>query len=51
MYLVRTLRELVDLPTDKLLAARYEKFRRMGRFLDGDTTGSAPNNGNAVTWQ
>jgi acetyl-CoA carboxylase carboxyl transferase subunit alpha len=34
MYLVRTLRELVDQPTDKLLAARYEKFRRMGQFLE-----------------
>ena len=36
MYLIKTLRELVDQPTDKLLAARYDKFRRMGRFLDGD---------------
>ena len=41
MYLVKTLRELVDLPTDKLLAARYEKFRRMGRFLEGDAAGPA----------
>jgi acetyl-CoA carboxylase carboxyl transferase subunit alpha len=37
MYLIKALRDLVDQPTDKLLAARYEKFRRMGRFLDGDT--------------
>ena len=36
MYLVKTLRELVDQPTDKLLAARYEKFRRMGQFLEPD---------------
>ena len=34
MYLVRTLRDLVDQPADKLLAARYEKFRRMGQFLE-----------------
>jgi acetyl-CoA carboxylase carboxyl transferase subunit alpha len=36
MFLLKTLRELVDTPTDKLLAARYEKFRSMGRFLEGD---------------
>ena len=44
MYLIKTLRELVDQPTDKLLAARYEKFRRMGQFLEPDapaTNGSA----------
>jgi acetyl-CoA carboxylase carboxyl transferase subunit alpha len=35
MYLTKSLRELVDLPTDKLLAGRYEKFRRMGKFLEG----------------
>jgi acetyl-CoA carboxylase carboxyl transferase subunit alpha len=34
MYLIKTLRELVDQPTDKLLAARYDKFRRMGQFLE-----------------
>ena len=33
-YLGRTLRELVGRPTDELVAERYEKFRRMGRFLD-----------------
>jgi acetyl-CoA carboxylase carboxyl transferase subunit alpha len=36
MYLVRVLRELVDKPTDKLLADRYDKFRRMGQFLEPD---------------
>jgi acetyl-CoA carboxylase carboxyl transferase subunit alpha len=45
MYLVKTLRELVDLPTDELLEQRYEKFRRMGRFLEGDAAGPAPTNG------
>ena len=33
-YLVRSLRELVGLTTEKLLDGRYEKFRRMGMFLD-----------------
>jgi acetyl-CoA carboxylase carboxyl transferase subunit alpha len=41
MYLVKALRELVDQPIDKLLAARYEKFRRMGRFLEPDATNDA----------
>jgi acetyl-CoA carboxylase carboxyl transferase subunit alpha len=45
MYLVKTLRELVDMPNDKLLAARYEKFRRMGRFVEGDAGGRPPANG------
>jgi acetyl-CoA carboxylase carboxyl transferase subunit alpha len=34
MYLTRTLRELQKLPTDQLLAKRYEKFRKMGPFLE-----------------
>lgn len=33
-YLLKSLRELVKLPTDQLLAQRYEKFRRMGVFLE-----------------
>jgi acetyl-CoA carboxylase alpha subunit len=32
-HLVRYLRELSLLPVDRLLAARYEKFRRMGEFI------------------
>ena len=32
-YLVRYLRELTPQPTDVLLQARYEKFRRMGSFV------------------
>jgi acetyl-CoA carboxylase carboxyl transferase subunit alpha len=43
MYLIKSLRELVDMPTDKLLATRYDKFRRMGQFLEPDsaaTTGT-----------
>lgn len=42
MYLVKCLRELVGAPIDQLLAARYEKFRRMGAFLENaDAEGSA----------
>jgi len=33
-YLVRTLKELHSQPLDKLVDSRYEKFRRMGVFLD-----------------
>jgi len=46
MYLLKTLRELSDTPTDKLLAGRYDKFRRMGRFLDpGAAAADSPDNG------
>jgi len=40
IYLLKTLRELLKLPTDELLAGRYEKFRQMGKFLEnaGDET-------------
>ena len=33
-FLSRSLRELVGQPRDELVAARYEKFRRMGKWLD-----------------
>jgi acetyl-CoA carboxylase carboxyl transferase subunit alpha len=48
MYLVKMLRELVEMPTEKLLAARYEKFRRMGRFLEGPTSGDTAANGRST---
>lgn len=38
MYLLRGLRELVGKPVDQLLAQRYEKFRRMGMFLESPPT-------------
>jgi acetyl-CoA carboxylase carboxyl transferase subunit alpha len=38
MYLIRCLRELVGKPSDELVDQRYEKFRRMGRFLEGPAT-------------
>jgi acetyl-CoA carboxylase carboxyl transferase subunit alpha len=35
MYLIKTLRELEGRPVDQLVQDRYEKFRRMGVFLEG----------------
>jgi acetyl-CoA carboxylase carboxyl transferase subunit alpha len=35
MYLVKMLRELSEKPMEQLLAERYDKFRRMGQFLEG----------------
>lgn len=34
IYLIRALRELAGLPAQKLVANRYEKFRRMGVFFE-----------------
>ncbi len=34
MYLIKSLRELLKLPTDDLLTQRYEKFRRIGPYLE-----------------
>jgi acetyl-CoA carboxylase carboxyl transferase subunit alpha len=34
VYLVKTLRELLRKPGEQLLAERYEKFRRMGPYLE-----------------
>jgi acetyl-CoA carboxylase carboxyl transferase subunit alpha len=39
MYLIKSLRELVGRPVDRLLEERYAKFRRMGVFLE---SGEAP---------
>ncbi|WP_425397750.1 acetyl-CoA carboxylase carboxyltransferase subunit alpha [Aeoliella sp.] len=38
MYLVKTLRELAELPAEELLAQRYDKFRKIGMFLEEATT-------------
>src|SRR5688572_470668 len=43
-YLARSLRELIGLPIEKLLDRRYEKFRRMGVFLE-DPAALAKGNG------
>lgn len=34
-YLLRSLRELTDVPRDRLLELRYEKYRKIGTFLEG----------------
>ena len=34
MYLIKVLRELTELPADELLSQRYEKFRRIGPFME-----------------
>ena len=44
-YLVKCLRELTTMPVDSLLQSRYEKFRRMGQFLDPDSQGAPAVNG------
>ena len=33
-YLIKTIRELKKIPTDELVQQRYEKFRRIGEFLE-----------------
>lgn len=38
MYLIRSIRELLARPKDQLVASRYEKFRRMGVFLESSTS-------------
>jgi acetyl-CoA carboxylase carboxyl transferase subunit alpha len=40
-FLLRTLRELTAKSTEQLLDARYEKFRRMGVFLEGPAVADA----------
>lgn len=44
-YLLRYLRDLSQLSTDDMLEKRYEKFRRMGVFEEGQ----GPNYQAAVT--
>ena len=39
LYLLKTLHQLTEQPIDELLATRYEKFRRLGVFLEGDQKG------------
>jgi acetyl-CoA carboxylase carboxyl transferase subunit alpha len=40
-YLVRTLRELTRLPIDELLERRYEKFRKIGPFIEAGAPAGA----------
>jgi len=41
-YLLKTIRELREKPTDQLLAERYEKFRRIGSFSETPAEASHP---------
>jgi acetyl-CoA carboxylase carboxyl transferase subunit alpha len=41
MFLLRALRELTAMPVDRLLENRYQKFRRMGVFLETEDAESA----------
>ncbi len=47
IYLIRALRELTAKPADQLLADRYEKFRRIGVFLEdaGPSASASQSNG------
>jgi acetyl-CoA carboxylase carboxyl transferase subunit alpha len=47
-YLLRYLREVRLVPLEELLEHRYQKFRRMGVFDEGLTTG-VTDNGAAAT--
>ena len=51
MYLLKTLNQLVATPIDELLAARYQKFRRMGKYIDRavDTKSGGSSDGDATT--
>jgi acetyl-CoA carboxylase carboxyl transferase subunit alpha len=49
IYLIRALRELIGKPTDKLLADRYEKFRRMGVFFEAGDESNGAGNGAVAT--
>ena len=42
VYLSRTLRELVSRPTEQLLDERYQKFRRIGVYLEGAAAAPKP---------
>jgi len=42
LYLAKSLRELAGTPIDALLAARYQKFRRIGVFLEGPVPADSP---------
>ena len=47
LFLVKTLRELSQVPTDELVQQRYEKFRHMGVFFEGSSL-TAPDSFNVA---
>ena len=46
-----SLRELIEQPIDQLLEARYQKFRRMGVFLEGGARLADPSEEDATNHQ
>jgi acetyl-CoA carboxylase carboxyl transferase subunit alpha len=44
-YLLRSIRELVDVPHDQLIAQRYDKFRKMGVIVEDTPDAPAAANG------
>jgi len=44
MFFRNSLRELCDIPAAELLERRYQKFRRMGAFLEGAAPPCSPDN-------
>jgi acetyl-CoA carboxylase carboxyl transferase subunit alpha len=47
-YLSKTLEQLASVPVDDLIASRYEKFRRMGSYLEQLEDGSLEERGSIV---
>jgi acetyl-CoA carboxylase carboxyl transferase subunit alpha len=47
-YLSKTLEQLTKIPVDELIALRYEKFRRMGSYLEQLEDGSLEERGSIV---
>jgi acetyl-CoA carboxylase carboxyl transferase subunit alpha len=47
-YLLRTLRELLSVPGDQLLTTRYEKFRKMGVYLERELSSDDAATGAAI---
>jgi hypothetical protein len=47
IFFRNSLRDLIEQPIDQLLEARYQKFRRMGVFLEGRISPGESANGNA----
>jgi acetyl-CoA carboxylase carboxyl transferase subunit alpha len=48
-FLVHALRQLKDLAVDELLDRRYQKYRKIGAFVEGPA--ESQRNGQAVPWQ
>ena len=47
-FLARALREIAESPRDQLLQKRYEKFRKIGVFVEGEPLGGTEKGQNAI---